>query len=124
MSFDGSVDVIDRRAANIIRAFRAKTQDALKTKPQDLATEMATIRFVYERLEPRARPYAAALSRYGDILQKNVGTGTSKAPRISATAETALNAAKTVAEEEWAKLAKTHQDIAEEKQNAKKAEGN
>jgi hypothetical protein len=124
MSFDGSVDVIDRRAANIIRAFRAKTQDALKTKPQDLATEMATIRFVYERLEPRARQYAAALSRYGDILQKNIGTGTSKAPRISATAETALNAAKTVAEEEWAKLAKIRQDIAEQKQNAKKAEGN
>jgi hypothetical protein len=123
MSFDGSVDVIDRRAAMIIRAFRAKTQDALKTKREDAAQEVATIRFVYERLEPRARPYAAALWRFGDLLQKNLGTGTSKTPpKISAQTEAALTAARTVAEDEWAKLAKVRQDIAEQKQNEKKEE--
>jgi hypothetical protein len=121
MSFDGSVDVIDRRAAGIIRAFRAKPQDALKEKKDAIALELATIRFVYERLEPRARPYAAALSRFGGILQPALGN-TGKPVKAAPAVETALATARTTAEDEWAKLAKVRQDIAEQKQNAKKEE--
>jgi hypothetical protein len=119
MSFDGSVDVIDRRAATSIKAFRAKTQDALKIKRDDLTQEIATIRFVFERLEPRSRPYAGALARYADALQKNL-PATGKPPtKIPAAAEAALAKAKQDAEDEWMKLAKVRQDIAEQKQKDK-----
>jgi hypothetical protein len=122
MSFDGSVDVIDRRAATSIRAFRAKTQDALKTKRDDLTQEIATIRFVFERLDPRSRPYAGALARYADALQKNLPMTGKPPTKIAAPAEAALTVAKQQAEDEWAKLAKIRQDIAEQKQNEKKEE--
>ncbi len=122
MSFDGSVDVIDRRAVNSIRAFRAKTQDALKTKRDDLTQEIAVIRFVFDRLEPRARPYAGALARYADALEKILPASGKPPTKIPPTAEAALATAKQQAEDEWAKLAKVRQDIAEQKQSEKKEE--
>lgn len=122
MSFDGSVDVIDRRATKSIQAFRAKLPDALKTKRDDLTQEIATIRFVFDRLEPRARPYAGAVARYADALEK-ILPATGKPPtKLSAPAEAALTTAKEQAEDEWAKLAKVRQDISEQKQSEKKEE--
>lgn len=119
MSFDGSVDVIDRRAGATIKAFRANTPEALKTKRDVLTQEIATIRFVFERLEPRSRPYAGALARYADALVKIIPTSGKPPAKIPAAAETALNTAKTQAEEEWMKLAKVRQEIAEQKQKEK-----
>ncbi len=105
MSLDGSVDFIDRGAADLIRAMRAQTGEALRTPKQAISDNVARLRFARERLDAGARPYAEALLKLGEVMQRAAG-GSSRAPsRLSGAMAKDFDAAKQAANDEWAKMA-------------------
>ncbi len=110
ITFDGSVDLIDRRGADLIQALRAQPTDALKSPKEKVAAGVAALRFAVERMDPRTRPYASALIRFGETLEPNLGAGaSSKPPRVSALSGTALETARQQGNDEWTKMAKIRQ---------------
>jgi hypothetical protein len=106
MSFDGSADVIDRRASALIRAMHAKNDNLmLQVTRESVATDLAWLHYVHERLDPRTRPFADALIHFGDALGQVVASSGRPPPRVAGGARKALDAAKQQGNDEWAKMA-------------------
>jgi hypothetical protein len=104
MSFDGSVSAIDRFGPDLIRALRAKPEDSLKTPRNAVVQDLAWLKFIHERLDPRARGYAEALLKFGDVLQKV--SGTVPAPkRLNGANQKDFDAARKAGTDEWTKMA-------------------
>lgn len=104
MSFDGSVSAIDRFGPDLIRALRAKPEDSLKTPRNAVTQNMAWLKFIHERLDPRARGYAEALLKFGDVLQKVAGT-VPPPKRLAGANQKDFEAARTAGMAEWTKMA-------------------
>jgi hypothetical protein len=108
MSLDGSIDYIDRGAADILHSMRAsKQQDALGINKQNLSDNMARLKFVVQggRLDPQAQPYAVALYRLGEAVQKIVGMSSRPPNKLSAAQQKDFDTARETAKAEWAKMA-------------------
>jgi hypothetical protein len=105
MSLDGSIDYIDRGAADLIRAMRAKQPEALATPRQALADNVARLKFVRERLDAQARPYAESLLKLGETLQRVAGNSSRPPGRLAQTAQKDFDAARQSAQDEWMKMA-------------------
>jgi hypothetical protein len=104
MSFDGSVAAIDRFAPELIRALRAKPELALATPRPAVVNNMANLKYVHERLDPRAKPYAEALLKFGDVLQKSAGT-VPPPKRLTGANQKDFEAARLAGTAEWTKMA-------------------
>jgi hypothetical protein len=108
MSLDGSIDYIDRGAADILHSMRAnKQQDALGINKQNLADNMARIKFVVSggRLDLQAQPYAVALYRLGEAVQRIIGMSSRPPNKLNATQQKDFDTARETAKAEWTKMA-------------------
>jgi hypothetical protein len=105
LSLNGSVDYIDRGAADLIHARSARPDEALKTPKQAVADNVARLRYVRERLDPVARPYAEALLKLGEVLQKAAGSSSRAPARLTGAMQKEFDAARDTATAEWTKMA-------------------
>jgi hypothetical protein len=106
MSLDGSIDYIDRGAADLIRAMRAQPRETLNVQKAAVADNIARLRYVRDRLDTQARPYGEALLKLGEAIQKNIGSSSRPPSRLSASAQKELDAAREAASSEWTTMAK------------------
>lgn len=108
MSLDGSIDYIDRGASDILHTMRAsKQQDALGINKQNLADNMARIKFVVSggRVDPQAQAYAVALYRLGETVQRIVGMSSRPPNKLNPAQQKDFDTARETAKAEWTKMA-------------------
>jgi hypothetical protein len=101
ISLDGSTDAIDRHANDLMSAFRAPNNNAFKTPREKVTEDVNRLRVLRNRVDPRAQPWADALLRFGEALQKAQASG---GRSLSKAGDAALAAAREQGSAEWSKL--------------------
>ncbi len=70
LSIAGSAQVIDRSAATLLGSVSSgHAQDVSKVLPKDLAADVAALRLIAEKVDPKARPLLDHLVAYGDAAR-------------------------------------------------------
>ncbi len=108
VSLGGSMEAIDRYGPTVLRAFRASNNELKSVPKPAVAQEMAALRVMRERVDPAMRPWADAILRFGDALQR-AQASSSKATLA------ALDAARETGNAKWVKAVQLKQNVPAEK---------
>lgn len=100
----GSIETVEQRAPNLVRAARCSVPSAIAGIPSDRpADELAKLKELREKLDDKAQPWLDALVRYGTTAA-NWHAAPGRTPMQNSQFVTELNTSGRLVQTEWSKL--------------------